>query len=112
MEHINEEIHGLNATLLSGRPLLKIFKTKQTKLIRLIEKELKIVPKNYYRNLWIALGMSAFGLPIGVGIGLSLGNMAYLGIGLPIGLGLGAVVGSAMDKRAAAEGRQLDMEIK
>ncbi|MFY8110592.1 MAG: hypothetical protein ACOVKP_01170 [Flavobacterium sp.] len=85
---------------------------KQTKIIKLLEKELKIVPKNYYRNLWSALGMSVFGLPMGAALGLSIGNIGLLGIGLPIGMLIGMLVGSQMDKKAFQEGRQLAIEIK
>jgi hypothetical protein len=38
--------------------------------------------------------------------------MAFLGIGLPIGMAVGSALGSGMDKKALAEGRQLDIEIK
>jgi len=76
----------------------------------LLEKELKIVPKGYYQNLWIALGICVFGLPIGVVFGTSLDNMGLLGIGLPIGVAIGYVLGSRMDKKASEEGRQLDVK--
>lgn len=56
----------------------------ELRILKLIEKELKLVPKNSYRNRWMAIGMSAFGVPIGAG----------------------------MDKKAFEEGRQLDMEIR
>ena len=76
------------------------------------EKELKIVTKNYYRNLWMVLGMSAFGLPLGVAFGLSLGNIGLLAIGLPIGMAIGTLVGSKLDKKALESGKQLDIELK
>ena len=110
-EYINEEVKSLNR-LPTGEELKKALKKKQAKIIQLVEKQLKIVPKNYYRNMWLALGMSVFGLPLGVAIGLSLGNIGLLGIGLPIGMAIGAGVGSGMDKKALQEGRQLDIEIK
>lgn len=56
--------------------------------------------------------MAAFGIPFGVVFGISLGNMAFLGIGIPIGMVVGIAIGTAMDKRAFDEGRQLDLEIK
>ena len=71
-----------------------------------------MVPKNYYRNMWLALGMSVFGLPIGVAFGASIGNMGLLGVGLPIGMAIGTLVGSQMDKKALKESRQLNIEIK
>ncbi|MES2811256.1 MAG: hypothetical protein V4670_02195 [Bacteroidota bacterium] len=112
IESINLDIEELNATSLLNNELTKLTKQKQTKILKEVEKELKIVPKNYYRNLWLAVGMSAFGLPIGVAIGLSVGNMGLLGIGLPIGMGIGIALGSTMDKKAFKEDRQLNIEIK
>lgn len=112
VESINLDIGELNATSISGNELSKLIRQKQTRIIKLVEKELKIVPKNYYRNLWLAIGMSAFGLPLGVAFGLSMGNIGLLAIGLPIGMAIGTAVGSGMDKKAVEEGRQLDIEIK
>ena len=62
--------------------------------------------------MWLAIGMSAFGLPIGVAFGLSIGNIGLMAIGLPIGMAIGAAVGTGMDKKALEAGRQLDIEIK
>lgn len=112
VEKINRETAIINSTALRDKDLHKVLKQKQNYIIKLLEKEHKIVPKNYYRNLWMAVGMGAFGLPIGVAFGLLMHNIALLSIGLPIGLGIGVVVGSSLDKKAEAEGRQLDVEIK
>ena len=109
---INKDIEDLNSISSSGDELRKIVRKKQTRIIKLLEKELKLVPKNYYRNLWLAVGMAAFGIPIGVAFGASFRNMAFLAIGLPIGLAIGSAVGTGMDKKAFEEGRQLDLEIK
>ena len=111
VEAINEDIKDLNS-LTTAEQVKVAVKQKQTKIIKLLEKQLKIVPINYYRNIWLAVGMSAFGLPIGVAFGLSLHNMGLLGIGLPIGMAIGLGVGSGMDKKALQEGRQLNVEIK
>lgn len=108
---INKGIEELNTTLITGDDLRKSIKKIQNGIIKLLEKEIKLVPKNYYRNLWLALGIAAFGIPFGVAIGISLGNMAFLGIGFPIGLAVGIALGSSMDKKAFKEGRQLDVEI-
>ena len=109
---VNQDIEELNTTSFTGNDFRKLIKQKQTKIIKLLEKELKIVPKNYYRNIWLAVGMSVFGLPIGVAFGVSIGNMGLLAIGLPIGMAIGTLVGSRMDKKAFEENRQLDIEIK
>ncbi len=109
---INKEIEELNSFSGSGDELRKIIKKKQNSIVELLEKEVKMVPKNHYRNTWLPLGMAVFGIPLGVAFGASFGNMAFLSIGLPIGLAIGIAVGTAMDKKAFDEGRQLDMEIK
>jgi len=112
IESINELIRDLNASSANANELKKIIKATQTKIISLVEKNLKIVPINYYRNLWMVIGMSAFGLPMGVAIGLIAKNLGLLAIGLPIGMGIGIAVGTRMDKKAAEENRQLGIEIK
>lgn len=108
---INKEIETINDFSGSDKELLKLLRTTLSKIITLIEKELKIVAKNYYRSLWLSLGMAAFGVPMGVAIGASSGNMAFLGIGIPIGMLIGLAIGSRMDKKALDEGRQLDLEL-
>lgn len=112
VQKINSETAAISATSLRDKDLYKMLKQKQNGIIKLLEKEHKIVPKNYYRNLWLAVGMGAFGLPIGVAFGLLIKNIALLSIGLPIGMAIGVAVGTSLDKKAEAEGRQLDIEIK
>ncbi|MFP4556989.1 MAG: hypothetical protein ACLFNU_08980 [Bacteroidales bacterium] len=110
--YINKGIDEINSMADSGDELRKIVRKKQATIIQFLEKEIKLVPKNYYRNHWLAVGMAAFGLPIGTILGTSLGNMAFLGIGLPIGMAIGIYVGTGMDNKACKEERQLDIEIK
>ena len=112
IKKINDDITELNSSQVMGTALSHLIKKKQNKIIKLTEKELKIVPKNYYRNLWMVLGMSAFGLPLGVAFGLSLRNIGLLAIGLPIGMAIGTLVGSKLDKKALESGKQLDIELK
>lgn len=112
IQSINQDIEELNAAPSTDNGFGKAVKKKQGKIIKLVEHELKIVPKNYYTTLWLALGMSVFGIPIGVAFGISIGNLGLLAIGLPIGMGIGALIGSGMDKKALKEGRQLNIEIK
>ena len=109
---LNESVQSINNTLLKGKDLTKLIKTKQQVFLKLLEKEQKIVPKNYYRTLWTLLGMTSFGLPMGVAFGMAMGNIGLLGLGLPIGMAIGLAMGSSMDKKAAAEGRQLAFEVK
>lgn len=80
---INLHISELNSSTQKGKDFRKLLTKKQNKIVKFLEKEHKIVPKNYYRNIWMALGLAAFGIPIGVAFGLNLGNgglsaLAYL----------------------------------
>jgi len=109
---INQNVEEINSFSGSNKDLLKRLRKSQMRILKLIEKELKLVPKNFYRNRLLAIGMSAIGIPIGVAFGLSLGNMAFLGIGIPIGMVVGMAIGAGMDKKTFEEGRQLDLEIK
>jgi hypothetical protein len=93
-----------------GDPSLRkqVRKTYQS-MMGTLQREMKWVPKGHYQSLWTGLGMAAIGIPLGVAFGLSLGNMAFMGIGLPIGLAIGISVGAGLDKKAAEEGRQLNL---
>lgn len=113
IQTINNEVEEINTSdSLTTNDLRKVIKKKQTAILRLIEKDLKLVPKNYYRTLWLALGMTIFGIPLGVLAGVLLGQPGLFAIGLPIGVAIGVTVGTLMDKTAAKENRQLNLEIK
>jgi hypothetical protein len=113
IQYTNERIDEVNASGLNGKALRKLIRKVQFNVIRFIEKDSKIVPKNHYRRFWMLMGMSAFGVPIGMGISYILdGQIGNFGIGLPLGMGVGILLGSLMDKKAAKEGRQLAIEAK
>lgn len=107
---ISQEIEQLNSMSDIDKHFVKAIKKKENIVIKLVEKKHKIVPKNYYKKLWMVLGMSVFGIPMGVLFGLSIGNSGLLAIGLPLGMAIGVGVGSSMDRKALNEGRQLDFE--
>lgn len=109
---INQEINELNTFSGDDKGVKKKIKSAKSTILKQIEKKLKLVPKNHYRNQWMAIGMSSFGLPMGVVFGIVLDNMAFLGIGLPIGMAIGMAIGSSMDENARKEGRQLDVDLE
>ena len=109
---INRNIEKVNGVMESERKLRKQIRKSQTDIVRLLEKQLKLVPINYYRNTWLALGMAAFGVPLGVAFGSIIGNMAFIGFGIPVGMMIGMALGARMDKKAVEEERQLDIELK
>lgn len=111
-DFIDQEIELLNAFSNEDKVFVKAIKEKENKIVKLLEKKHKIVPKKYYQTLWMILGMSAFGVPMGVAFGLIMKNMGLLGIGFPIGMGIGVGVGAYLDKKAFNEGRQLNVDLK
>lgn len=112
LKSINNGIDQINTVTESEKGFRKQIRKTQSGILKLIEKELKLVTKNHYRNTWLALGMTVFGLPLGVVFATSIGNIGLIGVGLPIGMVIGMAVGSGMDKKAFESGRQLDLEIK
>lgn len=107
---INQEIAIINSFAGLDNDLRKMTNKIYNKTIQLFEQKLKIVARNYYRKKWLAIGMSAFGIPMGVAFSVVLHNFAFIGIGIPIGMVIGMALGNEMDKKAEKEGRQLDLE--
>ena len=105
---INEIIKGVNDFPGPDPLLIKQISSAQTAILKLLEKELGIYPKNHFQTQWLPIGMAAFGIPMGVAFGTAMGNLAFLGIGLPMGMAIGIAVGNSKDKEAAAKGKQLD----
>ncbi len=108
---INNEIDIINEVSDSDKLIKKQLAKGQSIILKQLEKQLKLVTKSHYQNMWLALGMVTFGVPIGVAIGGSSGNMGFIGIGLPLGMIIGMLVGASFDKKALEEGKQLDIEL-
>lgn len=75
---------------------------------KMMAAELKLVPKNHYQSIWMSLGLSLFGLPVGLLWYFMTDSVVYIALGLPIGLLIGMSVGINLDRKAEREGRQLD----
>lgn len=108
---MNEEIARLNLLADEQPKFLSHIKSVKNILLKIIKEELEIVPKNYYRNLCLALGMPSFGLPLGVVFSSLFDNTSFIAIGLPIGMLIGIALGTQMDKKAILENRMLDIDI-
>jgi hypothetical protein len=106
---INERVDWINQLSDDENSKSTTVRKYRSRILMRIEKDHKLVPKNYYRNLWLSLGIGAFGVPLGVAFGASINNYGFIGIFMPIGMAIGYAVGSNMDKRAAKENRQLDV---
>lgn len=111
-DELNGYIDKMNHQQANEKIQRKALCRQQTALLRSIEKREHLVAKNHYRNTWLALGMSVFGIPIGVVIGTSLGSMSYIGYGISIGMIFGIIVGMLKDKAAAKNNKQLDIELQ
>jgi len=120
IESVNQDIEHINSTSFTGRELRKSVKRKQAKILKLLEKELNIVPKKYYLTQAITVA-SAVTAVLSLSIQMSLEKMTSLGkigkigviiaaIGIAICVPIGFVIGLRMDKKAFKEGRQLDMK--
>lgn len=112
LENINACISRMNVEQKDAKTQLKALCRQQTMVLRHLEKNDRLVVRNHYRNTWLALGMAAIGLPIGAAIGTSQGNMSLMGYGMSLGMVFGLIFGSIKDKKAAKDGRQLDIELQ
>ena len=109
---INHDIMEINYSSRSNKDLAVEMSKRRNEILQLISRELQIVPRNHYRNVWLAMGMITFGVPFGMMLGVLLENIALFPIGLPMGLIIGIVVGTSLDKKAFENGKQLDIVLK
>lgn len=109
--NMNIEISRLNAVVDDHIKLYFYVKLVKKKLLKSILKDLEIVPKNYYRNFWLAMGMSVIGIPFGALFSMLLDNYSYISFGMLIGMVLGLAIGTELDKKALENNRQLQLEI-
>jgi hypothetical protein len=122
VDHFNELIDALNdkeidettenyikerISIIKDNVTFNTIKKEESKILDFVNKELGYLAQNHYMSLWIALGMSAFGVPLGVAIGLALDQLGFMGIGIAVGLAIGVGVGSSKDKEAKKQGKQL-----
>lgn len=101
---INKNIEEINSFSGSNKYFRKQIRKSQSNILKLIEKELGLVPRYFYLSRWMA-----FGLPVGFSFEISLGPTPFA-IAIPIGTAIGMVIGLAKDKKAYKEGKQLDIK--
>ena len=106
---INQKTDFLNAVPNDDNRFGKYLRSALVQIIDMLEKDVQLVPKNHYQNKYLALGL-VFGVPFGFIFATILDQMAFIGIGLPIGMSIGIAIGASLDKKAAREGRQLEVE--
>lgn len=111
IQSTNHEVSLIEKASSDEKAFAKQLQKSQSTILKNLEKELKLVPKKHYLSTYMPIGMAAFGIPLGVVFGLSLGNLAFLGIGLPFGMAIGIGLGAAKDNQAKTDGNQLDVDI-
>ena len=105
---INEHVDSIANYDNNPKKLARFINQTTTKILSLLQKELNIVPSQYYQTLWMGVGLAVFGVPFGIIWFVMLDNPAFISIGIPMGLPIGIAVGASLDKKAAKEGRQLE----
>lgn len=108
---INKQLQQLNDASKTGKNPQKHLRRTRTTILTYLVKEEDLVPRGYYQHQWMMLGMTAFGLPIGVTLGLALGNIGLMGIGFPLGMFMGMFVGASKDRKARESERQLPVRM-
>ena len=117
VEVINQDVARLNTSSLNRDDLRKDINLKVKKILSMLKKELKIVPRKHYQHRWYGFGV-LFGVEMGL-LGLIIWLISdfsisvasiFLGTGIVIGQGVGLTVGTIKDKKVLKKGRQLDFE--
>ncbi len=73
-------------------------------ILKLMESKLKLVAINHYRDLYMAIGVA-----LEITFSTLFDNN---GLGLIFGLAIGMTIGANMDKKAAKEDKQLNLQNK
>lgn len=108
-----QELEGfaqeLQSVLSSSPYSLSRLSQIKTRLTAHLKKEHGLTTKGYHQNLWMILGMTMFGVPLGMIFGFALDNFGLFAIGLPMGMPIGMGIGMAIDKKAQEAGTVLDI---
>tara|TARA_R100001369_G_scaffold22674_3_gene41357 strand:+ start:23973 stop:24431 length:459 start_codon:yes stop_codon:yes gene_type:complete len=108
---LNNQLEKLHSFSGSEKQFFKKLKITKAVLLKILYKEVHVVPKNHYRNLWIALGLSAIGIPVGILLSLYLDNSIYIALGIALGSTMGVLIGNYLDNQAEEEGRQIEIYV-
>lgn len=106
-QKIGKIITNLNSWDRSARGYLKEIEKSRRKILKILQKDLGIVHRNYYTGLWLPLGTVLFGIPAGFIIFILTGKVVFLGLGLPFGMFLGLGLGAYLDRRAKEKNKML-----
>jgi membrane protein insertase Oxa1/YidC/SpoIIIJ len=107
---INQIIIFINSMHASDKIVIRRIEEGKNKILEMVERRLGLVRKKQYHNYWITMGVTLYGLPVGVVLYFLSGNLAFIIPGLPIGMLIGIWVGNRKDRKAETNGKQLEIE--
>lgn len=108
---LNIELEKLELQLAFQKKFYKQIKTSKAVLLKILYHEVGVVPINHYRDLWIALGLSGIGIPLGIFLSFFMDNSSAIALGIALGCSMGIVIGANLDNQAEAEGRQMAIRL-
>ncbi len=108
---VNEIIENYNKESRANNKLSKLINKTRNGILSVVEKKMKLIPRNAMMIRWMSIGMAGLGIPMGVAYGAALGNMAFMGVGIAMGMSIGVAIGIGLDNKAKKEGRQLDIDL-
>ena len=73
VDEINIKIANLNAASRDEKEYARELDRAYQSTLKLVQEKLNWVPRDFYRDQWMALGLSVFGLPLGVVTGTCVG---------------------------------------
>ena len=108
---LNTELEKLELLSAFDKKFFKQLKKSKAVLLTILYQEVRVVSKNHYRDLWIALGLFAIGIPLGIFLMFFLNGSSAIAIGIALGSAMGIVIGNNLDRQAEAEGRQMTIRL-
>lgn len=107
---INDDIKTINSFLGTEKELIKLLKKSYAKTLSEVEKNLDLVTKLHYQQLWMVYGMIA-GLLFSTVFSNFFESLYWASypMGLSMGMLFGLLAGKNRDKTAEREGVQLDI---
>lgn len=108
LDVINVEIERVNSFFDSEKIYSKVLVKSQTNILKIIEKELGLFEKKHFQKKWTAVG-SGLGVAMGTAFGVSQDNMGLMALGIPMGMGIGISIGKKKDDEIFKLGKQLDV---
>ncbi|WP_442264973.1 hypothetical protein ACSIGC_11530 [Tenacibaculum sp. ZS6-P6] len=110
---INDKIQEINSfNEDSERKFRRKILIQKSNIINLMVKTEGLIPEKHYQNQWFVLGMTTFGIPIGLVFSMAIGSTAFLGLGFPLGMLIGSMIGKQKDEKAKKEGKQISLSFE